>query len=706
MSAAKHDLLLSIFEALPPTVCEEMLLNRTGCKLAVLQVRGAATCADWRSLGAPFIVSSLRCPHRRRAAGARRCHMRRLALAWRAVAGAHSPLPSLQACKGLRAHLGSLRLGVGLKVLPRQDRAIIEDGLARLLLVCEVRSLDISMLRYYEHGVRIPFVDLTSAVLQCTGLERLNLWGRYLSELHIEQLSAVVQRCPLRELNLASNQLAKSEAVRLCTVLAPLPLVSLDLSDNFLDASSMRALGPFLRTRTTLSELLLENNPLGADGLSRLACELEPRSTWPCLSTLNLCHVYMRDTGAAALAPLLLELVALQELYLGSNGMRDEGVAELAPALASLGRLRVLDLARNELGASSAAWLGDVLRACTELAKLCVNMNEFKDAGVASMKTSWSLNGPLVRLDMRSNGLSAQGLAMLADVLSRYDKLTDLDLSHNYVPGRSGCEVLADCFAQLTGLERLTVRHCGLSKCNMDMLAHQLERFTALACLDLGGNHVWGRSTKVLARALGTCTTLRELGLEDVKFGPYGMRHLAQSLVRCTGLERLNVAGNRIGQAGVGQLVRVVGRCKRLRELNVSRNLFDEKAAVVLFRCLCKCPELQTLDASRNPWGPKVVKRWAPLLAQAATLLSLNLMRCEMGNDGAAALAAWLPHSGPLCMLDLSFNSITAAGAVALAKALPSCASLARLHMTGNFVGREGHSAIMQHAPARLALRL
>jgi Ran GTPase-activating protein (RanGAP) involved in mRNA processing and transport len=76
-----------------------------------------------------------------------------------------------------------------------------------------------------------------------------------------------------------------------------------------------------------------------------------------------------------------------------------------------------------------------------------------------------------------------------------------------------------------------------------------------------------------------------------------------------------------------------------------------------------------------------------------------------MGNDGAAALAAWLPHSGPLCMLDLSFNSITAAGAVALAKALPSCASLARLDITGNFIEDIGQSAIMQHAPVRIALK-
>ena len=67
MSAAKHDLLLSIFEAVPPTVCEEMLLNRTGCKIAVLQVRGAATCADWRSLGVPLPVLTLRCPRCRRA---------------------------------------------------------------------------------------------------------------------------------------------------------------------------------------------------------------------------------------------------------------------------------------------------------------------------------------------------------------------------------------------------------------------------------------------------------------------------------------------------------------------------------------------------------------------------------------------------------------------------------------------------------------
>ena len=46
MSTPKHDLLLSIFQALPPTVCEGMLLNSTGCKIAMLQVSGAAACAD------------------------------------------------------------------------------------------------------------------------------------------------------------------------------------------------------------------------------------------------------------------------------------------------------------------------------------------------------------------------------------------------------------------------------------------------------------------------------------------------------------------------------------------------------------------------------------------------------------------------------------------------------------------------------------
>jgi Ran GTPase-activating protein (RanGAP) involved in mRNA processing and transport len=655
----------------------------------------------------------------------------------------------------LRAYVQRLRAPASIQVRPGQCARHVCAALDRMLEASAytITSLDISKLRASMDGEDWPGV-----LSRCVELRRLVVDEDFFAGGAPHQLALVLQPLvSLGHLGIIGEDLDLARGKNLACVLSNgMRCTRLHLRFQKITARGAETFAAGLGTCGALTELVLDHCKVHTDGVRHLAAGIAH-----CTGLTKLCMgmTAMRDHGATALSTALCALTALEHLKLACNFFAQEGTTRLAAGLLHCSKLQHLDLSSNECGRAGVAALQPFFQQCSGLhtlrlasaemgnfgaasmdrslpalcalrqlnlcsnliqgggwkkiasviarcAKLCVNMNQFKDAGVASMKTSWSLNGPLVHLDMRSNGLSAQGLAMLADVLSRYDKLTDLDLSNNYVLGRSGCEVLADCFAQLTGLERLTVRHCGLEKCNMDMLAHQLERFTALACLHLGGNHVWGRSTKVLARALGTCTTLRELGLEDVKFGPYGMHHLAQSLVRCTGLERLNVAGNRIGQAGVGQLVRVVGRCKRLRELNVSRNQFDKKAAAVLFRCLCKCPGLQTLDASRNPWGPKVVKRWAPLLAQASTLLSLNLMRCEMGNDGAAALAAWLPLCGPLCMLDLSWNCITAAGAAELAKALPSCASLARLYMTGNFVGHEGYSAIMQHLPARLALRL
>jgi len=606
----------------------------------------------------------------------------------------------VQVHKDLRSYLSLLRFGVSISVLPRQDKAAIEDGLARLVRVCEVRSLNLSTLGRYERSDGVKFENVSHAVKRCTGLVRLDLQLQLKTPLAIQHLRDVLQECTaLRELNLAKNCYFDIDVKKLTTALAGTPITSLDLRNNYIRQRGSEELGRFLVTCSTLEELHLSHNLLREEGVVYLTNALKTSSSK--LRTVNLKHADMGDGGAEAFALVLPQLVAVEEIDVEWNHIGEQGMTALANMLKYVKSLQMLNISDNEVG-PAVTLLGDVLQACPGLADLRMNSIDLRDAGAESMEASWISHAQLTRLDLRSNKLNKRGMQSIAHLLPRYAKLRVLDLSKNDPCEESAWASLRDCLAQLTELQHLALAECGLRKSTMQTMALAVANLKKLKCLTLDGNLLCTESTTTLRDALGQCTSLVELGLQGVKLGPEGMRNLAQKLVLCTWLERLHLARNDIGTVGVQPLARVLCKCERLRELDISRNGMDKTAVSALFHDPCNCTALQKLNASNNKLGAEGMQTLTPMLAQLPALTSLDLSMCKIGCDGAKALAAGLSQCPPLRTLDLSSNGIKVEGAMQLVQALRLCSSLERLCIRGNEMHREAARAVVQQTPPGL----
>ena len=370
-------------------------------------------------------------------------------------------------------------------MLPRQNKAAIEDGLARLLRVYEVRSLNLSTLGGCERGDGFGFENVSHSVKWCTGLVRLDLQLELESELGIQQLGHVLQECTaLRELNLARNRYFDSDVKMLAKVLAGTPITSLDLRYNHIGQRGSEELGQFLATCRTLQELHLSHNSLGEQGVRCFAHALETSSST--LRTANLEHVDMGDGGAEAFAQVVAQLVAVEEINVKWNHIGEQGMTALAHALTSAKRLRMLNISDNQVGAA-AALLGDVLQACPELSDLRMNSIDLRDAGAESIEAAWRPHARLTRLDMHSNKLDTRGIKSIARWLLRYGKLRVLYLSKNDSHEEPAWASLRVCLAQLTELQRLALRESSLRRSTMQTMALGVANLKALRCLSLDG---------------------------------------------------------------------------------------------------------------------------------------------------------------------------------------------------------------------------
>jgi len=610
----------------------------------------------------------------------------------------------VQVHKDLRSYLSSLSLGVSISVLPRQDKAAIEDGLARLVRVCQVRSLNLSTLVGYERGDGVKFEHVSHAVKWCTGLVRLDLQLQLKSELGIQHLRDVLQECTaLRELNLAKNHFFDSDVKMLTAALAGTPITSLDLGYNRIWQRGSEELGQFLATCSTLEELHLSHNLLGKKGVGSLVPALQTSSST--LRKVSLKNADMGDGGAKAFAQVLDKLKALEEIDVEWNHIEEEGMTALLNMLPYVKRLRILNISDNEVG-PAVALLGDVLQACPELSDLRMNSIDLRDAGAESIEAAWRSHTQLTRLELRSNKLDMRGIKSIARSLLRYGKLRVLDLSKNDSHEEPAWASMRDCLAQLTELQHLALRECGLRKSTMQTMALGVANLKKLKCLRLDDNFLCTESTTTLGDALGQCTSLVELGLQRVRLGPEEMRILAQKLVLCTLLERLHLAENDIGTAGVEHLACVLRKCNRLRELDISENGMHNTAVSALFHDQCNCTALQKLNVSKNKLGAEGMQTLTPMLAQLPALTSLDLFICEIGCDGAEALAAGLSQCPPLRSLNLSSNRIKVEAAMQLVQALRLCSSLQRLCIRGNEMHREAADALVQHAPPGLLVHV
>ena len=193
-----------------------------------------------------------------------------------------------------------------------------------------------------------------------------------------------------------------------------------------------------LRTRPTLTRLVLDDNEISAEGMQALCDSLSQQGA--ALQSLSISHAGLGAGGAEKLS---------------------------SPLTSKFSSLTDLNLAFNNIGVKGAVALSESLKANISLKFLNLHYNKLEDTGLQSVLGALIANkkSRLATLVLSSNGLTSLGAAALAKALcTRSLKLSKIDLSWNSI-GADGGQAFADALSSSLGSLELSL---ALSACNLD----------------------------------------------------------------------------------------------------------------------------------------------------------------------------------------------------------------------------------------------
>jgi hypothetical protein len=124
------------------------------------------------------------------------------------------------------------------------------------------------------------------------------------------------------------------------------------------------------------------------------------------------------DGAVRAIAGALAANSSLTQLMLFNAAINADGAAALAAALRVNSTLRICKLFRNDIGAAGAAALAGALVVNTTLTELDLCENGIGTVGAAAIAKALGVNTTLIRLDLRLNRITAAGSAAVAAAIA------------------------------------------------------------------------------------------------------------------------------------------------------------------------------------------------------------------------------------------------------------------------------------------------
>jgi Ran GTPase-activating protein (RanGAP) involved in mRNA processing and transport len=291
-----------------------------------------------------------------------------------------------------------------------------------------------------------------------------------------------------------------------------------------------------------------------------------------------------------------------------------------------------------------------------------------------------------------------------ADVATKLAKVTELDLSCNYI-GDNGATPLSNLLQSIPRLQILALACTQLNDAGMAIICNtaavsgclqHLRRLdldgnnisasgaitlantlreghlSALTCLDISNNSIGDRGVNGLCKAIALMQLFEELNMRDceatmglTEVSATAMAGLLSALPR---LMRLDLEGNdQITTAGMGKLVSQLRALPRLTVLNLSRTQLHASGAKMLSRVI----------------------RSGSLLQLKELYLSCSGLNASMSIH---ALASAFPHLPMLEVLDLEDNGLDGTGLQAIALSLSSIPRLTRLNLRFSHLNEDDDS--------------
>ncbi|XP_045146403.1 ribonuclease inhibitor isoform X5 [Echinops telfairi] len=402
-----------------------------------------------------------------------------------------------------------------------------------------------------EHVSDTRWMALQPQIKQVEVL-RLRLCG--LTEARCQELGASLQANPgLQELCVDFNEIGDGGLSLLLQVLLgpTCKIQKLSLPNCSLTASSCEGLADLLRSRPTLLELDLSDNPLGDEGLRMLCGGLQDPQCH--LEKLQLEGCQLSGVSCELLEGVLKARPALKELVLSGN--------QLGPALQGLcqaaSNLETLKLVQCGITAADCKGLSSMLAASETLQELHLGENELGSEAMALLCSGMlSPSSRLRVLGLWECCISAEGCRELSRVLGAKESLRELNLTYNEL-GDTGVALLCEAMREPgCRLESLRMRSCSLTAACCTDLGAMLVQNKHLRELQLSSNNLGDNGVQLLCQGLGQPgTTLRQLCLGDCEVTDRGCASLASLLGANCSLRDLDLSNNCMGEAGLLQLI-------------------------------------------------------------------------------------------------------------------------------------------------------
>ena len=363
-----------------------------------------------------------------------------------------------------------------------------------------LQTLSLSNFIFDRHVAIESFTRLGMELGHCTNLTDLNLGNTGMVQEclagFVQGLAATHGLPSLTHLRMGFNELHSPDSLSLMTQLMPMlpQLRHVELQNRSLHPEMLR--GGWL---SRIKHLNLTATELRGCGMQCLRAQREHLHG---LQHLNVSGTKLDDVGLVGLASVLEACRSLASANL-SNSMRrepgtNEGMCAVMRVLSTSSSLTELSLSWNPLDLALAH--GGPLGGSLRVLELCCVGWENANAGVQQVSRILDGCTALQELDLRHNGIDADGLAVMFSRLSRPCSLRKLWLCGNKLRD-GGVVALVQAQALLRHLVDVKMEGCGVGNCGAKGFAEAAQDWPCLRYVGLRYNHIRDDGMMMLAAA-------------------------------------------------------------------------------------------------------------------------------------------------------------------------------------------------------------
>ena len=493
-------------------------------------------------------------------------------------------------CQQLRSSLSNL------SHLKKVNLSNNPDGISVLLKTTLPSLKNLEELRLSNTHLNCDDLNkICNSLASLKGLKYLELSMNSIGSEGIRELANILQEFPLLErLDLSRSCLQGNDINVLCQGLVPLKKIKyLDLSGNIIDS---QILDDAWLLPSTLEELIFSDVIHGEKLFAKI-------KTLQNLKKLHLTNIKLRACDVEILATTLSSFPKMEELSLAdiviacSCEYDCKCYEQLFTALGNLEYLKELDLSEVYIKKTGAKALARVLPSLTLLEKLALE-NIFASDEECSEQLFAALQNLkyLKELYLRRININKTGAEALARVLPSLTLLEKLALENIFASDEECSEQLFAALENLKYLKELYLRRINISKTGAEALARVLPSLTLLEKLVIRWIDSDDGCNKQLLAALGNVKYLKDLDLLSIKTGAEALARVLPSL---TLLEKLALGRIRFDdEYKEHALFAALGNLKYLKVLGLSRIYISKTGAATQTTTL---PRLRSLKIFRLP---------------------------------------------------------------------------------------------------------